>query len=87
MSASALPRLHSVADVAAALGQTERYVREKARLREWPHRRLGRNEAWFSDEDIAAVLDLVRVEPVAVPEPRLALAPRSARRRSARRSA
>jgi hypothetical protein len=83
MAAAALPRLHSVPEVAEALGQTERYVREKARLREWPHRRLARNEVRFSDEDFAAVLELIRAEATDAPEPRLALAPRSAARRIA----
>lgn len=83
----ALPRLHTVSDVAEALGQTERYVREKARLREWPHRRLARGAVAFSDDDYAAVLELCRVEASAPAAPRLALAPRSARLRGARRIA
>lgn len=81
----ALPPLHSVADVAQALGQTERYVKEKARLREWPHRRLARGVVAFSDDDYAAVLQLLRVEAEpASASPRLVLAPRSARLRGLR---
>ena len=87
MSGAALPRLHTVADVAQALGVAERYVREKARLRQWPHRRLARNAVAFSDEDYAEVLELIRAEVTEPEELRLALAPRSARRRGARRTA
>jgi hypothetical protein len=82
---SALPQPRRAAAVARALGCTERYVREKARLREWPHRRLARNEVRFSAGDYGAVLELIRVQPAVPMAPRLALAPRSARRLAARR--
>jgi hypothetical protein len=74
-----LASLHTVAQVAEALVQTERYVEERCRRREWPHRRLARGEVRFTDDDYAQILDLIRAEPVA-PEPqRLSFAPRSRR--------
>jgi len=78
----ALPQLHDVAAVARALGCSERYVSDKARRREWPHRRLARGHVAFTDDDYAAVLELVRAAVAPPPTvPRIALAPRSARRR------
>jgi hypothetical protein len=79
-----LPQLHSVADVAAALGETERFVAEKARLREWPHRRGARGRVGFTDDDFQAVLELIAQPASQTPAPTrrgLSLAPRSARRR------
>lgn len=74
-----LPPLYSLPEVAAALGQTERYVQEKTRLREWPHRRLARGVVAFTAEDYAKVLELCASAPVEMPAPRLAFAPRSRR--------
>jgi hypothetical protein len=79
---SPLPRLHTVEDVAAALRETPRYVREKARLREWPHRRLARGAVAFTDDDFAQVLELIKEAPAVAATPRLAFAPRSGRRAS-----
>jgi hypothetical protein len=74
-----LPTLHTVTDVAAALGVTANYVREKCRLREWPHRRVARGEVRFSDDDYSRVLELCAA-PVATSVPqRLSFAPRSRR--------
>lgn len=74
-----LRSLHTIADVAAALGQTERYVQEKTRQREWPHRRLARGEVRFTDDDYTQILDLIRAEPVVAAPQRLSFAPRSRR--------
>jgi hypothetical protein len=74
-----LSRLHTVAEVAEALGESQRYVKEKARLREWPHRRGARGQVHFTDEDYAEVLRLMSVEPVEAGEPRFAFAPRARR--------
>lgn len=77
-----LQPLHSVADVADALGTTERYVKDKARSREWPHVRVARGEIKFTADDYARVLELMRVDVEPSAPARLALAPRSGRRRS-----
>lgn len=77
-----LPRLHSAAEVAEALGMTERYVTEKARNGEWPHRKGPRGVALFSDEDYRQVLELIAAPVVAQAEPRLSWAPRSGRKAS-----
>jgi hypothetical protein len=74
-----LPSLHTVAEVAVALGQTERYVKEKCRLREWPHRRGARGQVGFTDEDYAEVLRLMSVEPVEAAKSRFSFAPRARR--------
>jgi len=79
----ALPKLHTVTEVADAIGQTERYVKEKCRRREWPHARFARGEPRFSAEDFAAVMELCRVEVAEDAEPRWSLAPRSGIRRTA----
>lgn len=74
----ALPRLHSVAEVARALRSTERYVSEQARLWRWPHVRMARGAAYFTDDDVRAIVELHHeaVRPVAGRE--LSWAPRSA---------
>lgn len=77
-----LPRNHSAAEVAHALGESERYVLDKCRAREWPHRRGARGRATFTADDFARILELI-AEPEAAPTPRgLAFAPRSGRRAS-----
>lgn len=77
-----IERLYTVAEVAEALGETERYVTEKCRLREWPHQKGSRGRPSFTEQDYATVLEL-RAVPVAAPEvPRLSFAPRARRRAS-----
>lgn len=73
----ALPRLHTAAEVAQALRQTERFVREKARQGVWPHRRGARGAPLFSDENYARILELMAVPERAQPEPGWSFAPRS----------
>lgn len=75
-----LQRLHSVEDVAAALGVTPYYVKQQCRRRAWPHRRPNRNQIAFSDADFAQILEIT-AEPVAdtAPATGLAFAPRSRR--------
>lgn len=74
-----LQPLHSLEDVAAALGETPYFVKEKCRRREWPHIRGARGKPSFTAEQYAQILDLI-AEPVAAePQPRIAFAPRSRR--------
>lgn len=77
-----IERLYSVAEVAEALRQTERYVLDKCRRREWPHRRLARGQVGFTEADYAAVLDLCSAPPAEPESPRLSFAPRARRRAS-----
>lgn len=74
-----LPHLYTVAEVARALGQTERYVKDRCRQRLWPHRRLARGQVGFTAEDYAAVLELAKADVAAPANPRVAWAPRSRR--------
>jgi prophage antirepressor-like protein len=74
-----LEPLHTAADVAQALGQTERYVKDRCRRREWPHRRLARGEVGFTAEDYAKILELTAIPAEQEPNPRIAFAPRSRR--------
>jgi hypothetical protein len=76
---SDLPRLHSVAEVAEALGQPESFVMAKCRSKEWPHTRGSRGRVGFTDQHYAAVLELMSVQPADRPAPRMAFAPRSRR--------
>ena len=76
----ALPQLFTAAEVARALQQTERFVQEKVRLHEWPHRRGARGAALFTAADYDRILELIAV-PVAAPAAtRLAFAPGSRNR-------
>lgn len=77
---TALPQLHTVEDVAAALGVTESFVKKQCRRREWPHRRPNRNALAFTADDFARILEITAA-PVAELEPAkgLAFAPRSRR--------
>jgi hypothetical protein len=75
-----LPAVYSVADVAAALGETERFVSVKCRQRAWPHRRGSRGRVSFTADDYAQILELCSAPPAAAEDaPRWALAPRSRR--------
>lgn len=74
-----LPRNHAVAEVAEALGESEYYVRERCRRGEWPHRKGARGRPSFTAEDFAAILEIVKAEPSAPANPRVAWAPRSRR--------
>ncbi len=74
-----LDRLHTAAEVAEALGQTENYVREQCRRRAWPHVRLARGRVGFTDEHFAEIVRLCSVAPTTEPAQRFALAPRSRR--------
>ena len=74
-----LPRLHSVTEVAEALNETERYVKDQCRRNVWPHRRLARGRVAFTDDDYTRVLELIAADAESKPEPRVALAPRSRR--------
>lgn len=76
---SDLPRLHSAAEVAEALGVSEDYVKRQCRQQVWPHRRLSRGRVGFTAEDYARVLELVAADVTAGPEPRISFAPRSRR--------
>lgn len=74
-----LEPLHSVDEIAGALGVTPYYVRQQCRRRLWPHRRLSRGQVGFTAADYAAVLELTS-EPVAGDEPAgLSFAPKSRR--------
>lgn len=74
-----LPRVRSVEEVADALGETGRFVKDKCRAREWPHVKLGRGRIAFTDEQYARVLELIAT-PVEDTTPRgLSFAPRSRR--------
>lgn len=76
---TALPALHTAADVAAALGATDHYVKERCRRHEWPHRRMARGEVRFTADDYAQILELVSVAAAQPAEPRMSFAPRSRR--------
>jgi hypothetical protein len=76
----ALPRLFTSAEVAWALQVSESYVRQKARAREWPHRRGPRGTPLFSRDDVAQILELMKSPVVAPTEPRVSFAPKSRRR-------
>lgn len=77
-----IERTYTVAEVAAALGESQRHVMEKCRLREWPHQRGSRGRVSFTERDYARVLEL-RAVPADEPEvPRLVFAPRARRRAS-----
>lgn len=78
---SELERLHTVAQVAEALGPdvTERYVLDQCRKGVWPHRRLARGRRAFTAADYAQILELVAAEPNSTEAPRLSFAPRSRR--------
>lgn len=80
---SALPRLHPAAEVAEALGQSERYVLDRARSGAWPHRKGARGAVLFSNEDYLQVLELIAVPVQAPAEKRLSFAPRSGIRQTA----
>lgn len=56
---SDLPRLHTAAEVAEALGCTEHYVLVQCRAERWPHRKLARGAKAFTDDDYARVLELI----------------------------
>jgi hypothetical protein len=62
----ALPRLFTPAEAARALAQTEHYVREKARRREWPHSRMARGAVRFSVADLEAIIGMTH-QPVGEP--------------------
>lgn len=74
-----LQRLHSVEEVADAIGETPNYVKAKCRAREWPHRRGARGRVHFTTEDYARVLELIAADVTAEAPERLAFAPRSKR--------
>jgi hypothetical protein len=74
-----LPTTYSAAEIAKSLGETERYVKEKARTGEWPHRKGARNTPRFTAADFDRILELIAVPETAQRMPRLALAPRSRR--------
>lgn len=77
-----LEPLHTVSDVANALGVTEYFVKQQCRKHLWPHRRLSRGQVGFTAADYAEVLDLT-ARPVEKDEPTgLAFAPRSVRRKA-----
>jgi hypothetical protein len=74
-----LPPTYTATQVGQALGETERYVKEKARTGEWPHRKGARNTPRFTAADFDRILELIAVPETAQRMPRLALAPRSRR--------
>lgn len=74
-----LPRTFSAFDIAKALGETERYVRDKCRAGEWPHKRGSRGTPRFTQADFDRILELIAVPEEAQPAPRLSFAPRSRR--------
>lgn len=74
-----LAKTYSAFDVAKALGETERYVKEKTRTGEWPHRKGSRNTPRFTQADFDRILELIAVPEESQRMPRLALAPRSRR--------
>ena len=74
-----LPRLRTVTEVADALGESEHFVKEKCRLKEWPHWRGSRGRVGFTDQHFAEIVALCSVEASAEPSPRFAFAPRSRR--------
>ncbi len=74
-----LPSLRTVAEVAAALGETEHFVKAKCRRRDWPHWRGSRGRVGFTDEHFAEIVRLSSVDVTADPAQRFALAPRSRR--------
>jgi hypothetical protein len=74
-----LQRLHSVAEVAEALGETERFVKDHCRAGLWPHRRGARGRISFTAEDYARVLELIAADVTTEQSPRLSFAPRSRR--------
>jgi hypothetical protein len=76
---SELTRTFSAFDVAKALGETERYVRDKCGAGEWPHRRGSRNTPRFTQADFDRILELIAVPEEGPQTTRLALAPRSRR--------
>lgn len=74
-----LPALHSLTEVAQALGETESYVATKCRRREWPHVRGARGKPSFTAAQYAEILELI-AQPATEQEPRgLSFAPRSRR--------
>ena len=74
-----LEALHTVDEVAAALGESEYYVREKCRRGEWPHTRGARGKPAFTAAHYAQILELI-AQPAGDPEPKgLSFAPRSRR--------
>lgn len=77
-----LPAVHSLADVAAALGENENYVKERCRRREWPHLRGARGKPSFTDEQYRQILEIRSVAASAADDQRIAFAPRSGRRAS-----
>ena len=74
-----IERLLSPAEVADLLGESERYVREKCRRQEWPHRRGSRGTPRFSVDDVAEIRDLIAVPVATAASPRISFAPRSRR--------
>jgi hypothetical protein len=77
-----LPHLRTVAEVAEALGESQHFVKEKCRLKEWPHWRGSRGRVGFTDQHFAEIVELCSVEASAEPSTRFAFAPRSNRRAS-----
>lgn len=74
-----LPRIYTVAEVAAALRETEHYVRQRCRKHEWPHRRGPRGMPTFTAEQVAEIVALTAVPVESEPQQRFAMAPRSRR--------
>lgn len=80
---STLEPTHSLEEVAAALGQTPRYVADKCRARLWPYRKGAYRQMRFTAADYAQILELIAQAPAVEPEqPRMSFAPRSRRRAS-----
>lgn len=61
---AATAQLHTPGDLAKILGGdfTHEKVLRFARRKGWPHRRLGRFDVRFTDEDVAEILRRTRVE-------------------------
>lgn len=83
---TSLPKTYSPLDVAEALGQTEYFVREKARKHEWPHIRVARGQVRFTESDFQQVLELCHRAAAGPAEPTTFLTPGSQRRLSRSRA-
>ena len=76
---TALPETFTVAEVAETTRQTDHYVKQKCRRREWPHRKGARGVPFFTADDVAAIVELCAAPAEAETTERFALAPRSRR--------